>query len=146
VLATLRIADSIERTGDLVTESCEIGKTLYPTPIEQRFRRLLELMSRTAEANTRAAVESYTNSDLAEAAVVFDLDSQLDRLASSLARECAIAEPDTEPGVVAAVALIGHCYERIGDNAVTIGERVQFALTGKHPQRRTRYAGQASSS
>ena len=71
-----------------------------------------------------------------EAAALDDMDDRLDTLHTEYIQaifECHRAgSVDLEAGVQ--LALVGRYYERIGDHAVNIGERVRYMVTGWMPE------------
>jgi phosphate transport system protein len=69
------------------------------------------------------------------AAALDDLDDRLDAIHRDYIQEIFMVHESGALPVQAAVqlALIGRYYERIGDHAVNIGERVRYMVTGALP-------------
>ncbi len=84
----------------------------------------------------REATESYMASDAVRAAALWDMDGYLD----DLQRQFVAAIFESHSGekldlqVAVQLAVVARFYERIGDHAVNIGERVRFLVTGWMPE------------
>ena len=81
--------------------------------------------------NDSEANEAYLLGDAARATAIADMDDLLDGLQRQFVT--AIFEsPDTiDLSTAVQLAMLARFYERIGDHAVTIGERVQYLVTGQ---------------
>ena len=93
-------------------------------------------MSEQAHTLTRHAVDAYATGDVALAAALDDMDDALDSLQAEYIQSIMRANENTQLPLNFAVqlALIGRYYERIGDHAVNIGERIQYMVTGWLPE------------
>ena len=136
VIVALRLASEIERCGDLAVNIAKAARRLYGVELESRLRGLIERMSRSAVRLFRLAVDAYADGDEGRAAALDDLDDELDDLHRSFI--AAIFEAHHTSGVdlrvAVQLALIGRFYERLGDHAVNVGERVQYMVTGWLPE------------
>ena len=105
-------------------------------PFRPRLRGLIQPMSDEAVRLFRLAIDAYAERDAALAAALDDMDDRLDDLHRDYIQALRGARAPTCLDVQAAVqlALIGRYYERIGDHAVNIGERVQYMVTGWLPE------------
>ncbi len=89
------------------------------------------------------AIDAYVELDAAKAAAIDDMDSYLDGLQKQFVQ--AIFESHAagriDLQVAVQLAVVARFYERIGDHAVNIGERVRYIVTGWQPEhmRRSRY-------
>jgi phosphate transport system protein len=83
-----------------------------------------------------AALESFESNDAAKAAALDDMDSFLDGLQRELVRRIleTHAESDMDLQVAIQLAMVARFYERIGDHAVNIGERVRYLVDGWMPE------------
>jgi phosphate transport system protein len=136
VIAAIRMASDIERSGDLVTNVMKAARRLYGTPLDPRLRGLIERMSAHVHRLFRLAIDAYADRDEGLAAALDDLDDDVDDLHADYIR--AIFEVheggDAPLQVAVQLALVGRYYERIGDHAVNIGERVRYMVTGWLPE------------
>ena len=92
-------------------------------------------MGEQAQALYVAAIEALRENDAAKAAAVDDMDAYLDALQkqfiSTIFETQAGGSIDLQ--VAVQLAMVGRFYERIGDHAVNMSERVLFIVTGKIP-------------
>ena len=81
------------------------------------------------------AMDAYADGDAGLAGALDDMDDRLDELHQEYIQAILELHADARD-VRAAVqlALIGRYYERIGDHAVNIGERVRYMVTGWMPE------------
>ena len=93
-------------------------------------------MGEQAQQLYDAAIESFVENDAAKAAAIDDMDSYLDGLQKQFVQ--AIFESHAggriDLQVAVQLAVVARFYERIGDHAVNIGERVRFVVTGWLPE------------
>ena len=83
-----------------------------------------------------AAVDSYVEDDAAKAAAIDDMDSLLDGLQREFIQVIfeSHAAGRIDLQVAVQLAVVARFYERIGDHAVNIGERVRYMVTGWLPE------------
>jgi phosphate transport system protein len=138
VVAAMRIIAEVERSADLTVNVCRCARRLYGHALPPRTRGLIRRMGEQASRLFREASEAYLLRDPVRAAAVSDMDDMLD----SLQREFVAAlfegrEPDAfDLPTAVQLAVLARFYERIGDHAVTIGERVRYLVTGEISDRR----------
>ena len=136
VVTALRLASEIERCGDLATNIAKTARKLYYADLDPKLRGMLDRMSKLAERQLRFAIAAYDFADQSSAAALDDLDDELDNLQREFMAtifETQRAEAlDLRVGVQ--LALVGRFYERLGDHAVNVGERVQYQVTGWVPE------------
>jgi phosphate transport system protein len=141
IVTALRLTSEIERSGDLMVNICKGARRIYGAEFDPKVRGLIERMSEEATRLFRLAIDAYAEGNAALAAALDDMDDRLDTLHKDYIQ--AIFEShrteglDLQAGVQ--LALIGRYYERIGDHAVNIGNRVQYMVTGWLPE----HSGQA---
>jgi phosphate transport system protein len=86
----------------------------------------------------RYAVDAYADGDEGKASALDDMDDTLDALhveyIAQILESCRGGTLDVQAAVQ--LALIGRYYERIGDHAVNIGERVRYLVSGWLPEPR----------
>lgn len=136
LITAVRMISEIERSGDLVVNIAKGARRIYGTEYSPRLRGLISRMGDEAARLFRLAIDSYADGDAAMAAALDDLDDRLDDLHQDYIAEIFEASQGGAFEVQAAVqlALIGRYYERIGDHAVNIGERVRYMVTGWLPE------------
>jgi phosphate transport system protein len=150
VVAALRIIAEIERSADLAVNICKAARRIYGHRLDPRLRGIIQKMGDQAQQLFREATESYMTSDAVRAAALWDMDSYLDDLQRQFV--AAIFESHSgeqlELQVAVQLAVVARFYERIGDHAVNIGERVRFLVTGWMPEHdgAARFAQRAAAS
>ena len=135
LVSDLRVIHELERIGDLMVKVAKATRRLYPSPLEPRIRGLVDRMRDQAGAQLRLAVEAYAEGDLGKAAALVDMDDVLDDLQKDLFQAIFASQPTDDAGVRRAVqlALIGRFFERVGDHAENIADRVTYMVTGHFP-------------
>lgn len=136
VIAAIRIISELERSGDLVVNICKAARRLYGVELSPKLRGLIGQMSEQSHQLFRFALDSYVQQDASLAAAVRDIDDVLDRLHAEFIQAIfeSHAAKSVELQVGVQLALIGRFYERIGDHAVNVGERVRYMVTGWLPE------------
>jgi phosphate transport system protein len=136
IVTALRLTSELERSGDLMVNVAKAMRRLYGVDIDPRLRGLISRMGEEAQVLMRMAIDAYAEGDAAKAAAIDDMDDRLDEMHKEYIQtifEChRDSAVDLEAGVQ--LALIGRYYERVGDHAVNIGERVRYMVTGWLPE------------
>jgi phosphate transport system protein len=137
VVTALRLASEIERSADLMVNVAKGTRRLYGTRLTPALSGYLERMGEEAARLFRLAIDAYAERNAALAAALDDMDDRLDDLTTSFVQAVfAASRSEDGPSLQACVqlALIARFYERIGDHAVNIAERVQYLATGWRPE------------
>ena len=136
IVTAVRMISEIERSGDLVVNIAKGARRIYGTTFSPRLRGLITQMGDEATLLLRLAIDAYVEGDASMAAALDDLDDRLDTLHKEYIQEIFVSHGDGHVEIRAAVqlALVGRYYERIGDHAVNIGERVRYMVTGWLPE------------
>jgi len=136
LVAIVKMIGEIERSADLTVNICKAARRIYGHELEPRLRGLVSRMSEQAQQLFVAALESFEENDVAKAAALDDMDSFLDSLQRQFVQ--AILESHSEKQIDLQVAIqlavVARFYERIGDHAVNIGDRVRYLVTGWIPE------------
>ncbi len=136
ILAALRMIAEIERSADLVCNICKAARRIYGHTLDPSLRGIITRMGEQAQQLYISAIESYVENDAAKAAAIDDMDNYLDALQRQFVQ--AIFESHSEGHidlqVAVQLAVVARFYERIGDHAVNIGERVRYVVTGWLPE------------
>jgi phosphate transport system protein len=136
IVTAVWLTGELERSGDLMVNVAKAARRIYGATLDPRLRGLIERMSEEAGRLMKLAVDAYVERNASLGAALDDIDDGLDQLHRDYIE--AIMESHAIEGLTlqAAVqlALIGRYYERIGDHAVNIGQRVQYMVTGWLPE------------
>jgi phosphate transport system protein len=124
LLSVMRIAPELERSGDLaghIAHRAIAGLTPRLTPPVQG---LLRDMGSTAVEMWQAAAVAWAGRDVAAAARIDAIDDRLDLLHDRLS--AALLDGGLERDDALQATLVGRFYERLGDHAVHITERIGY--------------------
>jgi phosphate transport system protein len=136
VIALLRMVAEVERSADLLCNICKAARRIYGHELDPKLRGIIGRMGEQAQQLYDAAIESFVENDAAKAAAIDDMDSYLDGLQKQFVQ--AIFESHAagriDLQVAVQLAVVARFYERIGDHAVNIGEKVRFIVTGWMPE------------
>ena len=137
ILAAMWITAELERTGGLACNICKGARRMFGTELPPKLRGLIGEMNEEAIRLIRLSVDSYSERDTALASALDDIDDRLDSLhrtfVKTLLEVSRTHDLDVQPAVQ--LALIARYYERIGDHAVNIGDRVRYMVAGVMPWR-----------
>jgi phosphate transport system protein len=136
LVAIVKMVGDIERSADLTVNICKAARRVYGHELDPRLRGLISRMSEQAQQLFEAALESFEENDASKAAAIDDMDSFLDGLQREFMRTIFESNSDDRIDLQVAIqmAMVARFYERIGDHAVNIGERVQYVVTGWLPE------------
>ena len=136
VMTAIKLNWDLERSADLAVNICKTVRRIYGASLTPQLRGIIEQMSDEAYRLMRLSVDAYMDGNIALAAALDDMDDRLDALQVEFVRAIFDAhERDLMPMMSAVqLGLIGRYYERIGDHAVNIGERVQYLVSGWLPE------------
>ncbi len=132
VLAILHNSIHLERIGD---QSVTIAKLTKLSAKHEPHHELVEglrEMGERCEEMVRTALDSFADRDLARATALVDLDDLVDntnRRVVDKVLEMAASPGQQEWGM--RMIIVSRCLERVGDNAVDIGEQTAFLVTGE---------------
>jgi phosphate transport system protein len=132
VLAVLHGSIHLERIGD---QSVTIAKlTKLTADLETRHdlvEGLLEMGDRCEEM-VKISLDAFADRDVARARSLVDLDELVDRTNRRVTDK--VLEMAASPGLQEwgmRMIVVARCLERVGDNAVDIGEQTEFLVTGE---------------
>ena len=136
LVAVVKMIGEIERSADLTVNIAKAARRIYGHELDPKVRGLIARMGEQAQQLFVAALESFEANDAAKAAALDDMDSFLDGLQRELVRRIleTHAESDMDLQVAIQLAMVARFYERIGDHAVNIGERVRYLVDGWMPE------------
>jgi len=135
--ATMRITSDLERSADLAVNIAKGARRLYGHELPPRLRGILARMSEEAVRMVQLAMDAYAETNGALGAAMDDIDNRLDQLQVEFVEAMFEVYGDDKLALQPAVqlALISRYFERIGDHAVNVGERVWFMASGRQPER-----------
>jgi phosphate transport system protein len=148
VVTTIRLTSEIERSADLMVNVSKGTRRLYGSPIPPVLHGMLRSMADQAVHLFQLAMDAYADGNADLAGALDDMDDRLDRLHYEYIEAVLATHAEARDVQVAVqLALVGRYYERIGDHAVNIGERVQYMVTGWLPEHTgaARYAAKRAS-
>ena len=132
VLAVLHSSIHLERIGD---QSVTVAKlTKLSATLEQHtelVEGLVEMGNRSAEM-VRRSLDAFAARDVIGARDLVDLDELIDRTNRAVVDK--VLTMSASPGMQEwgmRMIVVARCNERIGDNAVDIGEQTEYLVTGE---------------
>jgi phosphate transport system protein len=136
IVTAVWLTGELERSGDLMVNVAKAARRIYGATLDPRLRGLIERMSEEAARLMKLAIDSYVERNASLGAALDDMDDTLDQIHRDYIEAIFESHATHDLGLQAAVqlALIGRYYERIGDHAVNIGQRVQYMVTGWLPE------------
>jgi phosphate transport system protein len=132
VLAMLHINSHLERIGDQCVNIAKLLLLMEDGRVPPELTDEFDAMGRQARLMIREAMESFGARDVQRAERLVEMDQIINRAHHGLSRRIMRVKgdaADAELGLRAIV--IGRCLERIGDNAVDIGERTAYLVTAE---------------
>jgi phosphate transport system protein len=136
LVAALKMVPEIERSADLVVNICKAARRIYGHELDPKLRGVITKMGEQATQLWTRTIEAYVENDSAKAAAIDDMDSYLD----SLQRQFIQLIFESHAGgridlqVAVQLAVVARFYERIGDHAVNISEKVRYIVDGWTPE------------
>ncbi len=132
VVSTLRMSMTLERMGDLARHVAQVARLRYPKPaVPEQVRSVVARMGEVAEAVAHKASEVIRTRDLALAAQLEQDDDELDELHRQMFSLLVELGAEVGPGAIVDITLLSRYFERFGDHAVNIAQRVEFLVTGE---------------
>jgi phosphate transport system protein len=132
ILATLHVNHNLERMGDQCVNIAKLMLLIRECELPQDVTALLAEMGSRTQQMVRVALDCFAARDVERAETLIQLDEPIDSGNRDMVR-LVIAhdgnEVEREAGIRA--TQIARCLERIGDNAVDIGEQTAFLVTGE---------------
>jgi phosphate transport system protein len=133
IVSAMRIANDLERVGDLAKNVAKrvvaIGEQRSPVALAAG----LESLSLRVGDQLGAVLMAYRNRDAAAALAVWEADSVIDGLFTSLFRELLtyMMEDPRSIGYCTHLLFCAKNLERVGDHATNIAETAHFVITGR---------------
>ncbi len=136
IAAALKLSPEIERSADLCVNLCKAARRIYGHHLDPKLRGLIQRMSDQAAQEYKEAVEAYIAVDSVRAAALDDMDDYLDDLHVEFIHQIFASHADGAVDLQTCVqlAMVARFYERLGDHAVNLSERVMYIGTGRLPE------------
>ncbi len=126
----------IERIGDLSVNIAKVVKRLSKSGVEKMEIDIIELlveMGNLVQTEFNKALTAFKNKDAELANKIDEIDDAVDDLQKTVFRKFfSKAKLFEDVRFIANASLASRYLERIGDHAVSIGERVIYFLTGDY--------------
>ena len=124
LLSVLRIVPELERSGDLAEHIASRAANGLGSDLTPAIRGLIERMGTLGVAMWRAAADAYADRDGTASTHIDELDDELDALHDEMSKLLEGGELPLKPALE--MALVARFYERLGDHALHISERVRY--------------------
>ncbi len=132
VLAILHDSIHLERIGDQCVTIAKLTKLAAELEPRHDLVEGLTEMGERAEEMVRIALDSFSARDVERARGLVELDELIDRTNRRVSDQVLTmaSTPGTQEWGMRMI-VVSRCIERIGDNAVDIGEQTAFLVTGE---------------
>jgi phosphate transport system protein len=132
VAALLHTIKHIERMGDQCVNIAKlIPITGWEPPVDDELLQIILRMGRQARSEVVQCKRSFENRDVALAEDLVRQDREINRDNREVFRRAIDigVDPDTREWAMTMV-MVARAFERVGDNAVDVGEQVAFVVSG----------------
>ena len=132
VLAVLHCSIHLERIGDQSVTIAKLTKLTADLETRHDLVEGLREMGDRCEEMVKVSLDTFAARDVARAESLVDLDELVDRTNRRVTDK--VLEMAASPGLQEwgmRMIVVARCLERIGDNAVDIGEQTEFLVTGE---------------
>jgi phosphate transport system protein len=132
VLAILHDSIHLERIGDQCVTVAKLTKLASELEPHHDLVEGLTEMGERAEEMVKIALDSFSARDVERARGLVELDELIDRTNRRVSDQVLsmASTPGTQEWGMRMI-IVARCIERIGDNAVDIGEQTAFLVTGE---------------
>jgi phosphate transport system protein len=133
IIGALRIANDLERVGDLAKNNAKRVLPLAEEVDEPSLMLGVERLGEMALANLRQVLASYADRNLESALAVWNGDEEIDLRCTGLFRELLTYMLEDARNITSCLQLMfcAKNIERLGDHATNIAETVYYILEGK---------------
>ncbi len=129
LVALLRLATDIERSGSLLLHVSEAAHHLDPRGLPESLRATLRELAAAADEVFRAGIEAWRRRDGLAVAEVHQLDERVDQLQVAVLDQSSATDHLGEELLV--LGLVARYLERIADHGVALARDVAFVVTGE---------------
>jgi phosphate transport system protein len=128
------VAWHMERMGDLAVNIAKAARRTAGRKGPQTLYDLIQAQGNLVHRVLDAMLAALENGDLELARKLPELDEPIDHLFKQFFRELARLQNEDDIEWASSMVLASRYLERVADNAVDIGERIQYMLTGTFDQ------------
>jgi phosphate transport system protein len=129
LLSVLRIVPELERSGDLAEHIAQRAARGLTEELTPRIRGLIEQMGRVGVEMWRTAADAYADRNGDAYETLNEDDDELDDLHVSLTAE--LVSGKLSVPIALEMSMVGRFYERLGDHAVNVANRVRYLARGE---------------
>ena len=132
VAALLHVILRVERMGDQCVNICKLlPLSGHEPPTRPEILALLLRMGEIARSEVSQAKRSFEDRDVGLAEDLVRQDREVNQIQRDIFRKAIEAGDDVDTREWAMhMTIVARCLERIGDNAVDVGEQTAFVVTG----------------
>jgi phosphate transport system protein len=131
IVAILRVVNDLERAGDLAYNIAKMAQLEdFGQPALKGVRALVADLGEAAADLMGNAIDAWASKDVTLAADIALRDDKLDDLDAQLLANLVELKGQESLGPALRLALVGRYFERIGDHAVNLGERIRYFVIG----------------
>ena len=132
VAALLHVIKHVERMGDQCVNMAKLVPLAgHEPPVDSSLLELIQRMGIQARQQVIQCGQAFERRDVAMAQDLVRQDDEIDRLNKAVFHHALELGDEIDRREWAMhMMLVGRCIERIGDNAVDIGEQTAFVVTG----------------
>lgn len=133
VMASIRIANDLERIGDLAKNIAKRSLKMQGHMLSGKAMGGIEALSRLAQAQLKDVLDAYAQSNEKAALDVWTRDGQIDALENALFRELLTYMMEDPRNITFCTHLLfcAKNIERLGDHTTNIAETVHYLVTGQ---------------
>ncbi len=134
VMASIRIANDVERIGDLAKNIAKRSLKVQGQMQAARAMTGVEALSRLAQSQLKDVLDAYAEANEGKAVDVWSRDGQIDALENSLFRELLTYMMEDPRSITFCTHLLfcAKNIERLGDHTTNIAETVHYLVTGRN--------------
>jgi phosphate transport system protein len=146
IVAAIKISSDLERIGDMAKNIAKRAVAIQTETGAQKAVVGIDHMSRLASEQLKDVLDSYSQRDVEKAMRVWNRDSELDAMYTSIFRELLTYMMEDPRNITFSTHLLfaAKNIERIGDHATNIAETIYYLAKGE-PLREQRPKQDASS-
>ncbi len=133
--AILELNNTLERMGDQSVNIARIARVTAGLPREETILAKVQEMGDLLKPMIRTAIDAFVRRDADECLLLPAMDVPVDVLNRGMWKHVVACGHDSQLLEWATrMILVSRALERVGDQAVDIGEQVAFLMTGDHQE------------